>query len=126
MIHDSDNDNDLYAKLGLGKLKGRIFLADRSMTIFHIVNRFTRWGANSADLTINIDEEEPGVADHVRFEQNLIFRFGPRQQSGESGERIWNSRSARHGQKTGHSRPRRFLPGVSVLSMFLSGEQMHL
>ncbi|PVH78487.1 hypothetical protein DL98DRAFT_533784 [Cadophora sp. DSE1049] len=43
IIHDSDNDNDFYAKRGI-------------------------------DLIITIDEEEPEITDHLRFEQKLISR----------------------------------------------------
>ena len=101
IIHDSDNDNDPYAKRGLGKLKVRSFPADRYMTIFDIISRFTRWGSSLLDLTINIDEDEPGVADHIRFEQNFVrsrtsaskrrqWQAYMKQQEGKSWTKYWS------------------------------------
>ncbi|KAL2065295.1 hypothetical protein VTL71DRAFT_2964 [Oculimacula yallundae] len=84
VVEDSDLDSDYYAKRGISKMKPLVCSKDRYRYLFYIFNKFVRFGGDLSDLTITIDEEEPGVLDQIDFEEHLI---SPKQSSQQQEER---------------------------------------
>ncbi|KAH7317873.1 hypothetical protein BKA65DRAFT_483338 [Rhexocercosporidium sp. MPI-PUGE-AT-0058] len=86
IIEDSDLDSDHYAKRGISKLKSRVCSPDKYRYVFYIINKFIRFGGKISDLTITIDEEEPGVLEQLNFEEALVSQSQISEEESEQWE----------------------------------------
>ncbi|KAH9214291.1 hypothetical protein DL95DRAFT_504207 [Leptodontidium sp. 2 PMI_412] len=73
LVEDSDLDSDHYAKRGISKLPPRVCPTDKQRYVFYIVNKFIKLGGKLRDLTITMDDEEPGLVDQLIFEEAVMY-----------------------------------------------------
>ncbi|KAG4430122.1 hypothetical protein IFR05_014393 [Cadophora sp. M221] len=72
IIEDSDLDSDYYSKRGIAKFPPLMCPIDKQRFVFYIINKFFRFGGKLRELTITMDEEEPGILGQLTFEGEVV------------------------------------------------------
>lgn len=73
IIEDSDVDSDFYAKRGIARLVAKESPVDKHRLMLWILGKMARRGGTIRNLTVTVDEGDPGVAALAEVEQDSCW-----------------------------------------------------